>query len=384
MRVLFDFVTTQPSIGGAAEYVRSVYYSLISFKKSSHYNIDIIGAYNSSIGRFAYDDLTPRALETECSALVDVGKQSLFEIIQEQRIDKVFIGMAQMWGKYEVASLTCPVVMVVHDICQEEFEANNIVKYLMLSTPRMLFKHILKEKLIGNKALLMMRPYEGLMNRNNFTLIAVSQYTKYSLMNQYSLLPDRIKVLYSPERQMKETDTIENDILRDLVAEKCPYYLVLNANRAIKNVEKTLKAFNAFHSFAPESKIVTVGYPGTSQFANHVVLPFLSETDLVNAMKECYALVFPSLFEGFGYPPVEAMKFSKPVLAANVTSMPEILGDAPIYFSPFYVTDIFSAFCKLREADYSAMANRSKKRYEIINARQRDDLSTLVKMICGE
>lgn len=384
MRILFDFITTQPSIGGAAEYVRSVYYKLLNEIRSFAHDVEIVGIIDSSIGHYAYEDLTPDKLKRNCAKVVDINEMSLAKIIQELRIDRVFIGMAQQWGHYELATITCPVVVVIHDICQEEFEQNNIVKYLMLSNPQMLFKHLLKEKIQGNIALSMMAPYERLFERENFNIVAVSNYTKYSLMHQYSLSEDRIRVLYSPERQMEDSIFVKNETLRELITIGETYYLMLNANRAVKNVEKTLRAFKEFQLIEPNSKIVTVGYKGNSQYPGHIVLPFLSETDLVNAMKKSYALVFPSLFEGFGYPPVEAMKFSKPVLVSNVTSMPGILGDAPIYFSPFYESDIYAAFCRLKESDYNTIAVMSRHQYDSINARQKRDLSTLIKMICTD
>jgi hypothetical protein len=67
----------------------------------------------------------------------------------------------------------------------------------------------------------------------------------------------------------------------------------------------------------------------------HVVFPgFVSESELAVLYQSCKALVFPSLYEGFGMPLLEAMAFDKPVVCSDVTSLPEIAGDAALLFDP--------------------------------------------------
>jgi glycosyltransferase involved in cell wall biosynthesis len=108
---------------------------------------------------------------------------------------------------------------------------------------------------------------------------------------------------------------------------------------------------------------------------------------LEQAYAHCHALIYPSLFEGFGYPPVEALRHSKPVLCSDVCSMPEVLGDAPIYFSPFYETGIFQAIQQLEAMDkeaYARLCTRSHQQYERIAERQKRDLVTLLDMLCTQ
>ena len=75
------------------------------------------------------------------------------------------------------------------------------------------------------------------------------------------------------------------------------------------------------------------------------------------------------------------MKYSKPVLSSNVCSMPEILQEAPIWFSPFFATDIYKAIDTLRQADYEQLCQRSYARYLEVSERQRADLAKLVGLI---
>ena len=65
-----------------------------------------------------------------------------------------------------------------------------------------------------------------------------------------------------------------------------------------------------------------------------LITGFISEEELDDLYKSANLFVFPSLYEGFGLPPLEAMKRGLPVVASNATCIPEILGDAAIYFNP--------------------------------------------------
>jgi glycosyltransferase involved in cell wall biosynthesis len=71
-----------------------------------------------------------------------------------------------------------------------------------------------------------------------------------------------------------------------------------------------------------------------------LITGFVGEKELDDLYKNASLFVFPSLYEGFGLPPLEAMKRGIPVVASNMTCMPEILGDAAFYFNPLNVDDM--------------------------------------------
>lgn len=382
MNILFDLVTTY-KITGASEYVRRVFYGLLEAKKKRN-DINIYAVVDLAKGSSAYVDLSEIANAERGIQTIDINKSSISKIVSDKKIDKIFIGCAQFWGGYkDLAEIRCGIVCVVHDLSFEEKSSNFIDLWMQMYRSNIHFawnwgKSLLK----GAPNLELMKPYKLLMNNNNnFIIVSVSEYTKYTLKYQFDFDESRISVLYSPERIYANSSTnFQNEVLRSLIANNKKYYLVLHANRPMKNTEKVFRAFEKYVKHHNDMYLVTVG-SSEKRCNNHVALPALNESDLVNAYSNCYALIYPSLFEGFGYPPLEAMHFGKPVLCSNVCSMPEILADAPIYFSPFYDSDIFRAMCTLNDNNYAHFAAKSIDRYSVISKKQEEDLKALIKLI---
>ena len=154
---------------------------------------------------------------------------------------------------------------------------------------------------------------------------------------------------------------------------------MLAANRRLKNAHTLIKVFKRLLSDYPNLYLLTTKY-GHSIHSQHIDIPFLSDSDLEHAYQHAYALIFCSFFEGFGYPPIEAIRHGTPCIASNVTSIPEILGDAGIYFSPLYPADMYRAI-KTVLNDRNCRKEQITQRYTEISLRQQNDLQALVKEI---
>jgi glycosyltransferase involved in cell wall biosynthesis len=108
-----------------------------------------------------------------------------------------------------------------------------------------------------------------------------------------------------------------------------------------------------------------------------VNINYLSASDLENAYAHAFVFVYPSLSEGFGYPPLEAMRYGRPVLSSNCSSMPEILAEGAAYFSPFYENDFYAKYKEVtaRHEEYAQLA---AKRFARIGVIQKSDLDRMV------
>ena len=107
------------------------------------------------------------------------------------------------------------------------------------------------------------------------------------------------------------------------------------------------------------------------------------ERDFLELLTEqAYAFIYPSLNEGFGYPPIDSMKYGVPVAASGTTSIPEVCGEAALYFDPYSVTEIKNRIVQLLEKPiYDELVKKSKERYSEVSAKQRADLKKLVEYV---
>lgn len=378
MRLLYDLVTVcRPT--GAGEYVRRVLYELLQQKVFREGLLEIVCLYDSKRG-IAYDDLSVSSMEQRGVRMIDIHHKNVAKLVRELKADHLFIGCAQFWWRYDgLAEVSSDVTCVVHDLSYQEKWQNHIDEYTKLDKHRFLSLCYSLGRLRRKKgADHVMEPVVRLAERNlRARIIVVSEYTRWSVIYQYPSLKDRTEVLYSPLRHLTETATVENRQLRQLMDEKTDYCLLLGGKNPLKNGQKAIRAFIRYAKDGGRMKLLVVGGK-TPSCPELTVVPFLSDGDYEQAVAHAHALLYPTYFEGFGYPPVEALQYGKPVLCSHLCSIPEVMGDAPIYFSPFYETDIYRALMTLDASDYDQLQQRARHRYEVISERQEADLQTLI------
>lgn len=132
-----------------------------------------------------------------------------------------------------------------------------------------------------------------------------------------------------------------------------PYVLFVGTREPRKNLDRLLKAFAALGDLGVS--LVVAGPPGWGQRdlreeaqelglgGRIVVTGYLSDAELAAVMAGARVFAFPSLYEGFGLPPLEAMAAGVPVVAARAGSLPEVLGDAPLWCDPLEAESIADA-----------------------------------------
>ena len=134
------------------------------------------------------------------------------------------------------------------------------------------------------------------------------------------------------------------DVLKKYGIKK-PYVLYVGAAYPHKNLENLLLAWKIFGEKHPEYQLVLAGKenffykrfietPAWKELKSVVYTGFVSDVELEVLYQEAKLFIFPSLYEGFGLPPLEALARGVPVVAANASCLPEILQDAALYFDP--------------------------------------------------
>lgn len=388
MNILFDQTEAQaPFYNGAAEYAQTLFLKMAE-QLSSHPQVKIFCLYRSGVS-FRYAQLSPQNfLGNKQVEYIDFSGKDLKSIVRDNSIDLLFTPCLQMFCDQklgDIKRLGCKVVAVVHDFLDEEMKVSGMQTFMYLKHPLLLLRFMLsrfKVRLLSGNMKKREKVMEELMAHNDATVVTVSQYSRASFLFHYSHLGKEVKVFYSPMKVSTRKTEIENEQLRNVINNGEKYLLILSADRLIKNAENMMAAFHKFKQTHPDSplKLVTIGYKN-SLSADHISLPFVTTSDLENAYFHCHALLYPSLFEGFGYPPLEAMKYGKPVICSNVCSMREVLEDSPIYFSPIYQTDMYKALCTFAETPYEQLADKARGQFQKVADRQNADLQELTEML---
>jgi len=193
-------------------------------------------------------------------------------------------------------------------------------------------------------------------------VIAVSKATKKDIINVLKADKEKIDVIYEGiDEQYQQSSVISHQSSVKYGIKK-PYLLFISQWRPHKGIIQLVEAFEILKKqYRILHKLVIVGKPNSdfpeipeaiqhSFRAKDIITPgFIAEEDLPGLYREASAFVFPSHYEGFGLPPLEAMASGVPVVASKVSCMPEILGKAAVYFDPYNPKDMAEQINKVLE-----------------------------------
>jgi glycosyltransferase involved in cell wall biosynthesis len=209
----------------------------------------------------------------------------------------------------------------------------------------------------------------------------VSEYSKQDIVNQYHISPDKIDVVYNGANEgFKPLGTAEQQKIREKYTGGKPYFIFVSALHPRKNLVNLFKAFDDFkEQKSSDIKLMIVGekmwwtkeieqaYESMQNKDEVIFSGRLAFEELQSALASALALTYVSYFEGFGIPIVEAFYAGTPVITSNVTSMPEVAGDAALLVDPFSVQSITNAMMKIAadEGLRKSLIEKGKKRAEI-------------------
>ncbi len=188
-------------------------------------------------------------------------------------------------------------------------------------------------------------------------IIAVSECTKRDAIRLYNIPPEKITVIYEAADPALHPETDANRIaqVRARYAHNQPFLLFVGVIEPRKNIIALVDALRVLRARGYPQRLLIAGRKGWlyQPTFDHVkragmedavtFLDFVPDDDLRALFAACDAFVFPSLYEGFGLPPLEAMAAGAPVVCANTASLPEVVGDAALLVNPRDVGELANA-----------------------------------------
>jgi glycosyltransferase involved in cell wall biosynthesis len=248
----------------------------------------------------------------------------------------------------------CPVVTTIHDLAFEHLpETFNRRSWLQLR--------------------LTVRPTA----RRAAHIITVSEYSRADISRTYGIAPHRITV--TPEAASTKFFPVTNETelrrVRESYGIQEHYILSLCSIQPRKNLVRLIEAYSSLRGGRPGVKLPQLvlagkrGWLDTEIFqtaernalGNDILFTdYVPERDLAGLYSGALCFVYPSYFEGFGLPVVEAMQCGVPVIAGNRTSLPEVVGEAGLLFDPFDTQALVNALAQVIDDSECRAELRSK------------------------
>lgn len=219
----------------------------------------------------------------------------------------------------QMQNYDCPIVLTVYDMIYERFPEQ--------------FTNAESQIAAKKKAIMAAQQ-----------IICISQHTKQDLLEHYHIPEQNVNVIYL-------ASAFDGPLSKSPGVIPCrPYYLYIGSRVKHKNFDGLLTAFSNMISVRPEIGLCIVGYPFTEaekrlisacHLEDHIeYCGYVGDDYLAKLYKNSIALVYPSFYEGFGIPPLEAMVCGTAVIAANTSSIPEVVGDAGLLFQPEKIDEL--------------------------------------------
>lgn len=380
MVILFDLLGAQPDNAGSkfhggGEYIKTIFNHLVSKKR----NEEIIVFFNK---KYFLDEWLLELITNNHIESIDIEKyEDISFIFHKRHIDIYYSGMPygnivniipphvfKIGTFHGLRILECPT-----DKYEYMYYDNHLKSLKAVVKP--LFWHNLQRKA---KVI-----YE--LGLKKYDLIITDSYhSKYSLKVFYPELDDKvIKVCYAPH---KHIETIPNDEAKQYKK----YILMLGLNRWEKNGFRAIQAIENLLSQGrlANYKIVLVGHLSSKikakiQHKNHyIILDYVSTEKLESLYKYCDIFIYPSLNEGFGMPPLEAMVYGKTCIVAADTSLPEVCGGAVYFFNPYSENELE---CRILMAvEHKIPKDKISEHMSELTIKQNKDLDKICEYILGK
>ena len=399
MKLLYDLTATQPSpeskFHGGGAYGEVLFFKIIELIEEGIFSSKELNCYYDSrsyINPEILDEINNNSIR-----LFDISKKTVRQIIKEANITRLYSAMLNLYQNLPIGEIET--FTTVHGLRTLEMPFDSIMfnyakgikerlKYHLFMGPAK--KYYLRKLHIINGRL---------VRDNRIKVITISDHSLASIKSFYPELKDAyIPAFASPTfNQLKKHKPVavkEGDfaILSERYGiKKKKYFLITSAARWAKNALRAVQAYDSLvtDGIGNEYKVVVTGVTQKKTFTknlknpkNFVFLDYVERDVLETLTSNQYAFIYPSLNEGFGYPPVEAFRYGIPVAASGTSSIPEVCENAAIYFDPYSISEIKNRYVQLLDKQiYEKYSKRAFYQFQVVSKKQEQDLQLLAEYI---
>ena len=316
---------------------------------------------------------------------INAKKENLFNILKKNNY--LFYSPLYFKEYLKLKNLETPICVTIHGLRKLEMNRDTYeIKYTtnILQKIKCILKQTFLYSFIKKS---FFNEYTEFFKQKNVSIITVSNHSKNSLLFYYPFLSEnKIKVFYSPSTSTKNIEETSQP-------SNTRYYLIVSADRWLKNSLRAVEAFDLLiDNKKTDASVIIVGASTKKIFSSRIrnkdhfiIKNYVSKNELEILQKNAYALVYPSLNEGFGYPPIEAIKYGTPVIASPFSSIPEICADSVIYANPYSVEEIAMRILMIENEHIRELySKRALNQYSKISQKQDDDLKCLTNYLLGQ
>jgi glycosyltransferase involved in cell wall biosynthesis len=261
---------------------------------------------------------------------------------------------------YVVSPLTaCPTVVTIHDCIHLRFP----------------------QYLPSRAAHLYARAMMTIAARRARRILTVSHASKEDILRYLKVPASKIEVIYNALDERLAASPTLDDIsrVRERFLLTSPFVLYAGNIKPHKNVDRLIEAFSILRRRGNDAKLLIIGdeiskYPNLRRLVHRFqlhqyvrFLGFIPDETLAVLYRLATVFVFPSLYEGFGLPPLEAMASGTPVITSNVSSLPEVVGDAALLIDPMSPSAIAAAMARVLN-DSALRQDLVRRGYERVKA----------------
>jgi glycosyltransferase involved in cell wall biosynthesis len=319
----FDPDTGLPIRVGSAEVCFELLKELEKLDKKNEYKIFLPGNPTSDLPKerknWSYEMVPSKRLWT------------LFSL--RKAVNRVQLDLFFNPTHYSPLFLNCPQVIAVLDISYKYFPG-----------------------LFEKKDLYKLKLWGGMSLRSAKGIITISNSSKDDIIKEYRIPAERISVVHLGIRDISASKMTKEELFKKYSVDS-PYLLFVGTIQPRKNIKRLIEAFTLLANDSLELVIVgkkgwnyedILAFPKKLGVEGRVIfLHSVADSELPLFYKNAEVFVLPSLYEGFGLPVLEAMKYGCPVITSNVSSLPEAGGDAAEYIDPESSGDIASKIEKV-------------------------------------